>query len=104
MRIALLSVLAVALALGACAPKSPMSVSEFRFQCRFGEEKKSGCLGGSGCGAYESVVTASYPSAQACMDDCQAAYQQTLLTTCKSRLNKGRTLCQRFCRTNFPGE
>jgi len=86
-----------------CACKTtPMTLSDFNGMCRFGQDNNRGCGGSAGCSEFEAVISQTYANADACLAACDVQYRDLRGSGgCSSRVGKARSLCERFCRSNY---
>lgn len=113
MRTLILAALLAMISLSACAT-AKMTLSDFRFRCRFAdsgggmEDDVSSCNFQTQqhlCNAYANVLNQSYLNRDECIQACGAVQReftlQTRTTGCQSFALRSKTICQQYCRQHF---
>jgi hypothetical protein len=91
-----------------------MTLSDFRFRCRFADSSSgsfdnlSGCnyqLQENVCREYANVLSQQYLSRDECIQGCRDVQRSFSLQAtpmgCQSYLNRTRTICEQYCRQNY---
>ncbi len=92
-----------------------MTLSDFRFRCRFADsnggsvDNLSSCnfqLQENICREYANVLAQKYLSRDECIKGCrEVQHSFTLQATpmgCQSYIHRTRTICEQYCRQNYP--
>ncbi|MFW5735037.1 MAG: hypothetical protein ACOCWR_08265, partial [Oceanidesulfovibrio sp.] len=103
---------ACAAMLASCAPTRPMSISDFRFRCRFAEDDQltyndviAGCdmqTQALLCDEYTANLKAEHPSRASCIQGCRDVLARnsaiTMFSSCFHFGTRSRTICEQYCR------
>lgn len=96
----------VALVLGGCAARGPMTDSEFLGFCHSADKRRAGCDSVAMCDTYLQVVGKPQAGLKPCLDGCAQVRDQLraahTLGGCAGAAAAGNDWCQRYCRTLYP--
>ncbi|TVM18770.1 hypothetical protein DPQ33_04670 [Oceanidesulfovibrio indonesiensis] len=100
----------------ACAPQQPMTISDFRFRCRFAEDQRltySDTIAGCDmqtqarlCDEYTTNLQTKHPNRASCIQGCRDVLARnsalTMFSSCFHFATRSRTICEQYCRQHYP--
>lgn len=113
--IALCCLLLAGVLLESCASQQPMTISDFRFRCRFAEDEGlsyndnfAGCdlqMQAQLCDQYTDVLKVEYANRNACIQGCNnvqlGSMTQTMFSSCNMFAVRTNTICEQYCRQHY---